>query len=322
MPDISASYGRNISVVIPTMNRSEDLARLAASLIKQTCLPKEVIIVDQSLNQKTKEIVAKLENEFPEFGWRYFYQQEKSLVRARNRGLKESSGEIISFLDDDVELDKNYICCVQESFQINKDIGGVAGNVVVPKALKGSKWVLRKALMRLFLLSNFDARMTASGFGYPIFEREISRELEVELFPGNSMNYRSDIARKELSDEWFSGYGFREDVDLSYRISRHAKLIMIPGARFIHNASGVNRLDVMRLKRMELQNYWYIFKKHKDHGLQSRLLFGYSVLGMVLIDLFECILTLKKERFIKAVATLSGILALVRQRRQSVPELG
>src|SRR5206468_4152687 len=108
----------------------------------------------------------------------------------------------------------------------------------------GFKWQLRRALLNLVLLSHYNGRLTCSTFGYPIYEREVSKTTPVELFSGYSMNFRRELVARHRPDNWFSGYSFREDVDLSYRISRDAKLIMVPDALFIHDVSAVNRLDI------------------------------------------------------------------------------
>ncbi|MBL8014505.1 MAG: hypothetical protein JNN05_11720, partial [Candidatus Omnitrophica bacterium] len=130
---------------------------------------------------------------------------------------------------------------------------------------------------------------TASTFGYPIFEREVSKVQEVQLFGGYSMNYRREFVLANRPDEWFSGYGFREDVDLSYRISRHAKMIIVPDAKFIHDVSTINRLDTGALKKMQFKNHLYLFKKFTKPGSLSWVLFWYSVSGIVVLDLLEAL---------------------------------
>src|SRR5262249_22338648 len=208
----------DISVVICTLQRPQDLRNLLDSLVEQTLAPREVVIVDQSTDDRTKRLVQEYARR-PFFGidhWIYVRQEEKSLVKARNRGIKESSGDIVSFLDDDVVLFNNYLEVVSRYFQ-DDGIGGVTGNLVVPKPFKGLKWELRKFLSRIFLINSFDGFMTPSGFGYPVVE-EVKERLDVELFGGYSMNFRRELLEREPSDEWFSGYSLREDVDLSYPI--------------------------------------------------------------------------------------------------------
>jgi len=214
--------------------------------------------------------------------WIYVHQNEKSLVKARNRGIKEATGDIVSFLDDDVVPLKDYLEVISRYFQ-DSGIGGVIGNVVVPQPLKGVKWQMRKLLSRIFLVNSFDGRMTPSSFGDAIFE-EVKELREVELFGGYSMNFRRELVEREPSDEWFSGYSCREDVALSYRISRHARLVLAPDARFHHNYSPANRPDVRDLQRMVFRNSLYLFKKHRPQTLWYKFLFGYSVFGILFME--------------------------------------
>ncbi len=98
----------SISVVIPTHNRPDGLAAAVKSVFNQTLLPKELIVVDDGSEPKvTKEIfngcpdglMAKLiRNEIP-----------MGAPNARNRGIKEVSGEWVAFLDDDDEFFKEKI---------------------------------------------------------------------------------------------------------------------------------------------------------------------------------------------------------------------
>jgi GT2 family glycosyltransferase len=101
------------------------------------------------------------------------------------------------------------------------------------------------------------------------------------------MNFRASLTKEDQFDEWFVGYSFKEDVDLSYRISRKTRIVMIPDAKLWHYSSPANRLDFERLKKMEAKNHHYVFRKHKDTHLLSGVIFIYSLLGSVGIDLLE-----------------------------------
>ncbi len=84
-----------VSVVIPTYNRYKLLKRAIESLYKQTCLPDEIIIVDDG---STDETVA-IQNDFPEII--YIYQENRGVSAARNVGIQRAKNEWIAFLDSD-----------------------------------------------------------------------------------------------------------------------------------------------------------------------------------------------------------------------------
>jgi glycosyltransferase involved in cell wall biosynthesis len=307
------------SIIVATMNRPYAIANLLSSVSKQTFLPQEFILVDQSKGNATKEICDEFAERIAARGQVFIYirQETPSLVAARNRGLHASTGDIVCFLDDDVILYEDYFEKISFYFHDPK-IGGVSGNVVVTNELKGFKWELRKFLMGVFLLSNYEGRMTVSTFGYPIYEREITMTKKVELFSGYSMNFRRDLAVRHQSDEWFSGYSFREDVDLSYRISQDAQLVIVPDARFIHDVSTVNRLDVFNLKKMQFKNYFYLFRKFHKYEFISWPLFFYSVFGIVVIDLLEFLMSFKKIKWDTFIANFPAIAQMGRIHGEKV----
>lgn len=309
--DLDPRLSKTFSVLIATMNRPLAITKLLETVEKQTFLPGELVLVDQSRDDQTKLACDAYTRRVAHKGQvvKYIHQETPSLVKARNRGVDESTGDIICFVDDDLILDPDYFEKIAGYFK-DPTVGGVAGNAYVQEELKGLKWQLRKLFMRMFLLSNYDARLTPSTFGYPVYERHITKVMEVDLFSGYSMNFRRELAVRHRSDEWFSGYGFREDVDLTYRISREAKLIIVPDARFVHDVSRVNRLDIFKLKEMQFKNYFYLFNKFRRYGVFSWVLFVYSLTGIVFIDLLEFFCGLNKDKWDRFRANFKAMASM------------
>ena len=87
-----------VSVVVPTFDRASVLPRALDSVIEQTRLPAEVIVVDDGSTDATAELV---ESRFP--GVRLLRQENRGVSAARNRGIEASRGEWIALLDSDDE---------------------------------------------------------------------------------------------------------------------------------------------------------------------------------------------------------------------------
>ena len=87
-----------VSVVVPTFDRASVLSRALDSVIEQTRLPAEVIVVDDGSTDATAELV---ESRFP--GVRLLRQENRGVSAARNRGIEASRGEWIALLDSDDE---------------------------------------------------------------------------------------------------------------------------------------------------------------------------------------------------------------------------
>lgn len=90
-----------VTVVVPTYNRRASLARLLASLERQT-YPRDrfdVVVVDDGSSDGT---VDWLRTVTTPFSLRVIEQSHGGPSKARNRGVAEAGGEIVLFLDDDV----------------------------------------------------------------------------------------------------------------------------------------------------------------------------------------------------------------------------
>ncbi|MDZ7587055.1 MAG: glycosyltransferase [Patescibacteria group bacterium] len=67
--------------------------------------------------------------------WEMIVIKESPLSKARDLGWRKAKGEIVSWIDDDVILDKNWAKNLVEIFEKNKDVGGVSGPTLVPEKL-------------------------------------------------------------------------------------------------------------------------------------------------------------------------------------------
>lgn len=109
-------FGQNsclVSVVIATYRRDRELERALASIAGQTYPQLEVILVDDNAdaiwNERVERIVRKW-REKTNIPLKYLKNDENSGSAAtRNRGICASSGEYITFLDDDDKYTENKI---------------------------------------------------------------------------------------------------------------------------------------------------------------------------------------------------------------------
>jgi glycosyltransferase involved in cell wall biosynthesis len=85
-----------VSVVIPTYNRSSFLRDALSSVFAQKGVPMEVIVVDDGSTDDTAHIVESFDGAV-----RYFYQRRAGVSAARNRGIENSRGKWLAFLDSD-----------------------------------------------------------------------------------------------------------------------------------------------------------------------------------------------------------------------------
>lgn len=87
-----------ISVVIPTFNRAHTLERCLDSVLKQTLLPLEVIVVDDGSTDETESLLKKYGEKIV-----YLKTENRGVSAARNHAVKNSHGDWIALLDSDDE---------------------------------------------------------------------------------------------------------------------------------------------------------------------------------------------------------------------------
>ena len=97
-----------LSVIVPTHNREHLLERALRSVMAQTVLPKEIIVVDDGSTDRTRYLVDRL-RESSEAEIRYFGQSNSGPAAARNRGIERSSFDVVAFLDSDDHWHKRKI---------------------------------------------------------------------------------------------------------------------------------------------------------------------------------------------------------------------
>ncbi len=90
-----------VSAVITAYNSEEFVAGAISSVLEQTCAVDEILVVDDGSTDRTRNVVES----FSQRGVRYTYQANQGPGAARNCGIRETSGELLAFLDaDDVWL--------------------------------------------------------------------------------------------------------------------------------------------------------------------------------------------------------------------------
>lgn len=91
------------SIIVCTYNRAESLKDTLAALAALKARPDlqwEVLVVDNNSRDSTRQVVEAAQRNWPRL--RYVFEPAQGLSHARNRGIAESTGEVILFTDDDV----------------------------------------------------------------------------------------------------------------------------------------------------------------------------------------------------------------------------
>lgn len=98
---LTTEESQRISVVIPLYNKEAEIERALRSVIEQSLVPREIIVVDDGSTDNSRAIAERLMVEKPEAGIRVITQRNSGVSAARNRGIREATGDYIALLDGD-----------------------------------------------------------------------------------------------------------------------------------------------------------------------------------------------------------------------------
>jgi GT2 family glycosyltransferase len=197
------SNARQISVVIPTYNRRESVALILRALATQT-LPAdqyEVIVLIDGSRDGTQELVSGFR---APYRLRCLWQTNSGRATACNSGAREAIGEILLFLDDDMEPDPD---CLRAHLAAHEGSASRAVMGAIPLSLKRPCAPLLDFLQAK--VGPFLERLAEPGY-----------KMTVRDFFSSNLSIRRDLFLQIGGfDESFRIYG-NEDVELAFRLFR------------------------------------------------------------------------------------------------------
>jgi glycosyltransferase involved in cell wall biosynthesis len=127
------SQSTRVSAVICTRNRPDLIGTAVRSVLATEPAPFELLVIDQSTDGRTGEIVQSLAAEHPSL--RYLHTEKAGLSRAYNIGIRETTGEILAFTDDDCVAPAGWIKSIVSAFELEPDSDLLYGQVLLPATL-------------------------------------------------------------------------------------------------------------------------------------------------------------------------------------------
>lgn len=232
----------HLSVVIPAYNSEKSLYYCLESLTNQS-IPKasyEVIVVDDGSTDRTSEIAR-------DFNVKYLFQENQGPASARNKGVRNASGEIVLFTDSDCVPDHNWM---QEMISPFKDPEIVS--------VKGAYKTRQKELAARFAQAEFEDR-------YDLLQKSVT----IDMVDTYSAAFRKDIFLNMGGFDENFPVANNEDTDLSYRLaSKGYKLVFNPRA-FVYHTHPDALLKYLKLKFR--RGYWrmVVYRRYPDKALKD-----------------------------------------------------
>jgi glycosyltransferase involved in cell wall biosynthesis len=128
-----------ISIIVCTYNRDKYIYDCLKH-IADNGFPKdryEIILVNNNSTDSTERLCMKFASDYPDIPFRYYNETQQGLSFARNRGIKEASGEWMVFLDDDAMIHAGYLENLSNRLAQHPDAGAFGG-VIVPEFESGA----------------------------------------------------------------------------------------------------------------------------------------------------------------------------------------
>lgn len=121
------------SVIIPTYNREKLIGRAIKSVLNQSFEDFEIIVIDDGSEDRTEHVV----NSFKDERIKYIYQENAERSVARNKGIQNTSGQWICFLDSDDVYLPYHLSTLESNISKNDDPKlFITGNLIQNENIK------------------------------------------------------------------------------------------------------------------------------------------------------------------------------------------
>lgn len=255
-----------ISIIIPCYNDADFIEQALKSALNQTYSNKEIIVVDDGSDEKTKAVLKSIESKID----RLIVQENQGQSNARNSGINAARGEVIIVLDSDDYFEPTF---TERAFE-------VISNKVDVK-----------------IVTCWGRRITENGDLIDIFKPiggTVTNFICENSAIGNSMFRKSDWERVGGYDESMK-QGF-EDWEFYIRLlSDGGVAYVIPEVLF--NYRSRKNSTTARANQIKYDLRTYILSKHQNLYQQHHLIHAQYLLKLLEREEAEKLKNLKRIEF-------------------------
>lgn len=218
-----------LSIIICTYNRAAYLRDTLQSLLDRGAGPAsfEVLIVDNNSTDETPAVVASFIESHGDLSIRYLQENQQGLSFARNRGIRESHGPVLLFVDDDVRIPPGYIRAWLSFFEQYPQASGGGGKIHVQFDDPRPGWMSHFLLPLLGYHDLGDSIRKYPSNKYPFGGNMAFRR---EVFDRYGM-FNTSLGRKGAQ------LTASEEKEFYRRIRGDEAIYYIPGALLYHRVS-------------------------------------------------------------------------------------
>ena len=249
------------SIVIPTKNRTEQLKTLFRSIISQKRLPDQIIIIDQSEKDKVEKSNFLESTIKTKLRLNYIHDVKiEGLVEAKHSAIPINDCDYITFLDDDIVLEPNYLYEIEKALHRFPNMIGVNGLIQNhPKVT-----FLKRLLFKITHFGNFkDDRISV----IKSIQIDSNTPKKVNVLSGGLSTWRKDIFNTTSFDTKNKFHAY-EDKDFSMRVKKKftESFYIIPRAKLSHYHSKLNRQNLLDRSKNDVIEIIMLFKKNGKYN--------------------------------------------------------
>ena len=249
------------SFVIPTKNRPIELATVFDAILAQSRLPEQVIIIDQSSQDNVikEQLVPQAKKE----NIRLDYIHDESingLVQAKAASIQYNQCDYISFFDDDIVHEPNYLAVIEESIIAYPEMIGLNGVI-----LNAPKEGLLKRL--IFRFTHFGLYKDNRQSVIRSLKEGTIQPQSVDTLSGGLSTWKKEVFGTVTFDTKNKFHAY-EDKEFSIRIERvfPNRMFIVPQAKLYHYHAAENRQSLLRRTQNDLVEVWKLFKKNGNYN--------------------------------------------------------
>lgn len=128
-----------VSVVVPTYRRRRLLEDTLRSVLDQTALPDEILVVENEPGGPAADVVRSLGPTAVPL--RHLVEPELGVSRARNRGTNEAAGPLVAFIDDDSVASPVWLEALTDAFHATPGAIAAGGRIVLRWPCRRPPWL-------------------------------------------------------------------------------------------------------------------------------------------------------------------------------------
>ncbi|MFH1420127.1 MAG: glycosyltransferase, partial [Planctomycetota bacterium] len=310
-PPCRTSGEPTVAVVICTRDRPRALIETLNSVLAQTRLPDELIIIDDG--HLSEEILDRLSRQCQDLGTTWLYQRSASpgLTSSRNLAVEIASSDVLQYLDDDVTCEAGFLGEVSR-LMADPLIAGVTANVREP-AFETRGGRLYQLGYRLAGWWRVAPRGTPSG-PRPRALSDSTVVTRARWLSGAAMALRREVVAAERFDEGLTDYALGEDREMGYRLAPRYWLVEAKRAHVTHRRETSQRTDSRRLGFMASYNYLRILKKTCRLGAGDWLLIAWGLSVVAAMHVAWSLIGDRRAHLGELAGMAEGVLAFFRRR--------